>query len=119
MADKIDDTAIRVQLDRYLNGRSTLDEFEDWFSPATWDEAALTPEARELAGEIELRLSEFTSGHWSVAELHDHLYRALGHVVIRTRPSVATTASASSISRWPVRFRPAAGVGTRLSAGFA
>jgi len=59
----------------YLDQKLTLEEFRDWFDSSTWriHSAPVDPAAQELAGEIELRLSEFASGHWSENELRDQL----------------------------------------------
>ncbi len=59
---------IRVALARYLDGSVSLREFDRWFTRATW-EIVSDPVAEALADEIELRLSEYTSGHWTEEEL--------------------------------------------------
>lgn len=62
--------AIRTQLGRYLNGKSSLRQFREWFDVETWGVAAEKDSpVRQLAGEIELRLAEFTNGHLSEGEL--------------------------------------------------
>lgn len=61
---------IRTRLGRYLNGKSSLRQFREWFDVETWGLAAESDSpARQIAGEIELRLAEFTNGHLSEAEL--------------------------------------------------
>jgi hypothetical protein len=69
---------IRTQLGRYLSGKSSLLQFREWFDVETWGLAA-EPEspARQLAGEIELRIAEFTSGHITEQDLHDLLQALL------------------------------------------
>lgn len=53
------DVQIRTNLARYLAGEMTLDEFEDWFVPATWDiERRDNPAAESLTAAILLALSE-------------------------------------------------------------
>jgi hypothetical protein len=68
---------LRTQLLRYLNASTALEEFRDWFDDATWGLAA-DPDspARRIAGEIELRMAEFTNGHLTEQELKEFL-RAL------------------------------------------
>jgi len=68
------DSEIREQLACYLAGQTSLRGFHEWLAPRAWvaDESE-NPEATELADEIELRLAEFTSGHWSEAELKELL----------------------------------------------
>ena len=58
----------------YLNGKSTLRQFRDWFDVETWGLAA-EPDSplRQLGGEIELRIAEFTNGHLSEDDLRSML----------------------------------------------
>jgi|SRR5208283_3371585 len=68
------DLEIRDRLARYLNGDISLHEFEGWFVPVAWSiEQSQSAEAIELAGEVELRLAEFSNGHWTEAELRSKL----------------------------------------------
>jgi hypothetical protein len=61
---------LRAQLSRYLNSITTLEDFRDWFDDETWGLAAEPDSpARQIAGEIELRIAEFTNGHLSESEL--------------------------------------------------
>jgi hypothetical protein len=65
---------LQTQLSRYLNKAITLEEFRDWFDDATWGLAAEPDSlARQLAGEIELRIAEFTNGHLIELELKELL----------------------------------------------
>lgn len=65
---------VQDRLSRYLNNASTLDEFRDWFDDETWGLAAEADSPlRQMAGEIELRIAEFTSGHLTEAELRSQL----------------------------------------------
>jgi hypothetical protein len=61
---------IRTRLGRYLSGKSSLDQFRKWFDVETWGLAA-EPDSlvRQIAGEIELRMAEFTNGHLSETDL--------------------------------------------------
>lgn len=68
------DLEIRAALVRDLNGEISLAEFEDWLVPAAWNiEQTGNREATDLAGDIELRLAEFSNGHWTEPELHTKL----------------------------------------------
>jgi hypothetical protein len=61
---------LQTALSRYLNNVTTLEEFRDWFDDETWGLAA-EPDSpvRKTAGEIELRIAEFTNGHLTEQEL--------------------------------------------------
>jgi hypothetical protein len=64
------DLEIRDRLARYLNDDISLHEFEEWFVPVAWSiEQTQNANAIELAGEVELRLAEFSNGDWTEAEL--------------------------------------------------
>jgi hypothetical protein len=68
------DLVIRASLVRYLSDDISLAEFEGWFVPVAWGiERTGNRDAIELAGEIELRLAEFSNGHWSEPELRSKL----------------------------------------------
>jgi hypothetical protein len=68
------DLEIRGWLARYLNGDISLHDFEEWFVPLAWSiEQTQNANANELAGEIELRLAEFSNGDWTEAELRTKL----------------------------------------------
>jgi hypothetical protein len=90
---------LRDRLSTYLTGNSSLSEFRDWFDVETWDMAAEPDSsAREVAGEIELRLAEFTNGHLSEDELRHHFEGFLPEVdfqlpVMYREPSVEMTLS--------------------------
>lgn len=61
---------IRKHLREYVDHRISLGQFRDWFDLETWDIIDKVPRAtQELAGAIELRLAEFTSGHLTEDEL--------------------------------------------------
>ncbi len=65
---------IRAWLARYLAAEISLRAFEEWFIPLTWVRAPGEDRAcDDLANEIELRLAEFTSGHWTEQELRELL----------------------------------------------
>lgn len=65
---------LQTQLARYIDNVSTLGEFRDWFDDETWGLATEPDSAlRRMAGEIELRLAEFTNGHLTDDQLRDQL----------------------------------------------
>jgi hypothetical protein len=65
---------IQIQLSQYLSNAFTLEEFRNWFDDQTWGLAAEPDSAgRRIAGEIELRIAEFTSGHLTEAQLRNVL----------------------------------------------
>jgi hypothetical protein len=71
-------STIREQIIRLLEREISLEQFEDWFVPASWNmhlDSSLSDQ--ELASEIELRLAEHSNGHLS----EDQLRADLGHFV--------------------------------------
>jgi len=82
------ETNIRRKLAAYLAGATTLHQFEDWFAPILWDIDHADPEARELAGEIQILLSEYSRGDRSLDRVREELTRiASPHVVSKTSPT--------------------------------
>lgn len=68
------DLEIRARLAEYLAGQISLDQFQQWFVPATWDiESAGDSAASDVAHEVQLRLAEFSDDHWTEQELHRRL----------------------------------------------
>ena len=87
---------IKNRLARYVAGNQSLEEFEDWFLPATWNLTADNGEAGKLASEIWLRLAEFDSGAWQETDLKDVFAEILARetsrkVTSRTRPHKRAT----------------------------
>ena len=68
------DRETRSWLGRYLSNEITLRTFEDWFVPRAWNARQhgdiADPDPYE---EIELRLAEYTSGHWTEDGLNEKL----------------------------------------------
>jgi hypothetical protein len=52
---------IRTCLGNYLTGEITLQQFEDWLVPSTWNEHP-DSEAEQLSSRILLHISEFDDG---------------------------------------------------------
>lgn len=68
------DLEIRAKLAEYLAGQISLDRFQQWFVPETWDiENSRDVIASDLAHEIQLRLAEFSDNHWTEGELRRRL----------------------------------------------
>ena len=68
------DLEIREWLGRYLNRDISLHDFQAWFVPVLWNiEQTHNAKAIELAGEVELRLAEYTNDHWTEDELRSKL----------------------------------------------
>ena len=69
------DLDIHDQLVQYVAGETTLLAFRDWFDSSSWDleERGANQDAFRLAGEVELRLAEFSNGHWTESELRSKL----------------------------------------------
>ncbi len=67
---------IRKQLARWLDGEISLEQFEDWFLPETWNlEIENDSEAEFLADEIELNLSEYSDKLLTIADLRQEMVR--------------------------------------------
>jgi len=65
---------IREQLARYLKSELTLNEFQDWFVPRSWNFHENTnPSLQKLVASIELAIAEFVNGDWSWQELREQL----------------------------------------------
>ena len=70
----VSELELRRELAAVLNGDVSLDDFEDWFTVASWNaHKDSSPVAQKLVGAIELRLGEYSNGHLSVVELHREL----------------------------------------------
>lgn len=68
------DRDLQAWLVRYLAHEITLRQFQEWFVPATWNlDRARDAAAESLAGDIELRLDEYSSGHLDEPELRREL----------------------------------------------
>jgi hypothetical protein len=66
----ISESELRRRIAALISGDESLDDFEDWFTLASWNaHQDSSPEARRLVGWVELRLAEYSSGHLSITEL--------------------------------------------------
>jgi hypothetical protein len=68
------DLEIRDRLSQYLDEGISLGQFEEWFVPVAWGiPRTANQDTLGLVGEIELRLAEFSNGHWTEPELRTKL----------------------------------------------
>jgi len=68
------DIEIRNKLASYLVDEISLEEFEDWFVPSSWNVVNNQNQvAIDLVYEIELLLAEYHNDCWSEDELRDNL----------------------------------------------
>ena len=66
------DSELREQVARYVHRETSLRDFQEWFIAATWgDDSREDDHVATLNDFIELRLAEYTSGHWTEEELRD------------------------------------------------
>lgn len=78
---------VRCELQRYVRREVSLNTFVEWFTEALWRLHEQQDEsADDLAYEIELRLDEFSSGHWTEAELRNLLRPLATTYLIRINP---------------------------------
>jgi hypothetical protein len=106
------ESELRQKLSSLLSGDVVLDDFEDWFALESWNfHQASLPAARRLVGEIELRLSEHSSGHL----LDDELFREFEALVLNIPINVATSSNSTvgvfvGIGAFPSRVLTSASV---------
>lgn len=69
---------ISEELAKFLNEKSSLDDFEDWFVVNTWNiHQAKDTEAEKLVFAVEESLAEFSSHHISETQLRQELRNIL------------------------------------------
>jgi hypothetical protein len=70
----VNHSQVSEELARYLNGRISLDSFEDWVVMNTWNiHQANDRKAENLVFAIEESLAEHSSGHLSESQLQAEL----------------------------------------------
>lgn len=85
MPSDLTETSIRSEINRYLNGRKSLDEFYASLIPATWDIDTSAPKSmRDLVNSIKLYLAEYSRGHRTEKGLRQQL-RAMVRKKTRTK----------------------------------
>ena len=104
--------SVRSLLARYQSGELTLDDLKQEFIPLAWSvEESHDQVAIELASEVELRLAEFTSGHWTEDQLRS-MIRPLAVTELdfgSVGPSPDDTGSSNSIVLSPLTVEPEGG----------
>ena len=111
--DFVSELEARQQLARYLKGELTLNEFQDWFVPQSWNfHQASDPSLQKFVSGVELALAEFGNGDWSENELRQLLNILRTNYELEYRPvpstEIITTRTASSnVSAFhPIRLSP-------------
>lgn len=105
----VSSSQIKEQLAQFLDGKNTLDAFEDWFVQNTWNiHLSGSAAAEALTFAIEESLSEHSSGHISEKELRQELseliHRDTKELVFSEVPRIS----------WAITSLPAFAVFARL-----
>lgn len=105
--------SVWFQLSRYLLGQISLADFEDWFASASRNSHQIEDKPlRQLLGEIQLSLSEYSSGHRTEEELREQLTRIVPILFYQSpEASHAQTGTSTRVrtEEWriqPVDIRP-------------
>lgn len=87
---------LQDQVVRYLANRISLHEFRNWFDVASW-EAEIEPNSRLYAmiAEVELRLAEYTNGHWTEEELREQMRKIVPDKFVLVEVSSKTVSGSS------------------------
>jgi hypothetical protein len=81
------DVEIRRSLAQLLSGETTVRQFDDWFTSATWDaEESGDLATIDLVYEVRHRLVEHSSGLWTDEELIGHLRPLMRTYVLTSTP---------------------------------
>jgi hypothetical protein len=68
------DTEIRMRLGRFLQKEDTLEQFREWFTPATWDVHLLGNQpAANLAYQVSFLIAEYVTGKINESQLRRRL----------------------------------------------
>lgn len=88
---------IRQKLINYLLNVISLSQFQEWFVPNTWDiHQSGEQGAIALTSDIELRLSEYSSGHLPEARMRREFSQLLSYATLTFGPSNASRIQTSS-----------------------
>lgn len=84
---------VRAHLQQYLLGAISLPDFHLWF--VRWRRANLDDERHPLARMVDLRLAEYTTGHWTEPQLRERLLAGsgLGSTTVSFAPTTDRDAS--------------------------
>lgn len=77
------DLEIFRYLAAYLAGEISLEQFRDWFDASAWQSEKSSDEAAQVTSTVELRLAEYSNGHWTENELREQLFE-----VVRASPEL-------------------------------
>ncbi len=79
MTRNLSESQIRHKLRSYLDGKTTLHSFCEWFVPATWNLKEKTPTSvRNLVSMVELLMAEHTGGYGTEQDLRARLSERVG-----------------------------------------
>jgi hypothetical protein len=105
------DGEIRTRLGRYVRRDDTLEEFRDWFTPATWDLDRSDPGA-QLARQVDFLIGEFVTGHIAERRLRARLSPLIETYVVVYGQNDLMTDLRTALSD-PITTPPFSGAGTR------
>ena len=90
------------KLSAYARAEISFQQFNDWFIPFSWNAHRISdPAFRDLIGEVQLRLAEFSSGHWTEEELRKFLRQLVPVQVFSLDPYRARAGSSAGITVFP------------------
>jgi hypothetical protein len=99
------DLEVRERLGEYVEGRSTLRQFQEWFIPIAWHVSGPNPNPTDdLSSMVELALAEFSNGHWTEQELKEILGGLPYIVTIGNPQGLAATRTWSTSASEPMQF---------------
>lgn len=80
------ETQIRQKIDKLADGKLSLDDFQQWFVPISWNiERSKDPSLIALVYEIDGILAESSSAHWSEPVVREVLANAIRPFASRDR----------------------------------
>jgi len=89
---------IRDQVYQYIKGDISLNDFQAWFVPATWNIHQTEDfSTQEMASEILGRLAEYLNGDWSQDEFIDILRRIAQNITISLERQIITSSNSDNI----------------------
>lgn len=93
----INETQLRLHLIKLIEGKLTLDEFEDQFVSASWNmHQDSSTSAIALASAVELRLAEHSSGHLDEPGLRKELFGLVSGSIFNLASDIAGTMKSDS-----------------------
>lgn len=104
------DRQIRELIRALLSNTISLREFEDQFVPVAWEIESLSPESADLVYAVDLRLAEYTSGHWTIPELLEKLGEVVADYTIAVHGPGFSSRAASAGRQVVVAPRSSAGL---------